>query len=192
MIQELEIEFKNLLTKKEYHELFDAFNFENIEPIVQENFYFDTADMAIRQKHAALRIRTKDNSAKITLKTPQDGHLLETNETIPLKKAKSIIQKGAFTPPKSVLNQLSKEQVTVEKLQLIGSLKTKRVEKEYHGALLVLDQSWYGDTVDFELELEACDHDFGEELFYNILLNHKIPKRDTPNKIARALNYDPS
>lgn len=188
MNQELEIEFKNLLTEKEYQQLFDYYEFSDVEPIVQKNYYFDTNERALQNIQAALRIRVKTSAAEITLKTPQDGHLLETNETISLKEAEKLINQESFIPPQSVINQLKKENVIVAEVQLIGSLKTKRVEKEYKNALLVLDQSWYNNTVDFELELEASSHDIGNDLFYNVLLEHNIPKRNTPNKIVRALN----
>lgn len=186
MSQELEIEFKNLLTKDEYQKLFDALNFDQVDPLVQENYYFDTPDMAIKAVKSALRIRLKEGQAEMTLKTPKDGHLLETNIDLSPEKAKELISQESFTPDQSILDQLAKEGCQVDQVNLVTDLKTKRYELPYKEALLVLDQSWYGDTSDYELELEAPDHDFGINLFNQVLKDYGIVKKDTPNKIQRA------
>ena len=69
----LEIEFKALLTKEEYHSLEDFF--KDQPPIRQTNHYIDTPDHAIRNHRMALRIRTLADRAELTLKVPQDaGH----------------------------------------------------------------------------------------------------------------------
>lgn len=185
----MEIEFKNLLTTAEYKRLFEAYKFGELTPVVQENLYFDTSDMTIKENQSALRIRMKEHSAEMTLKTPKNGHLLETNEDLTLSEAEEMIKAGTFTPPDSILNQLKSEGVTVDTVHLVTSLKTKRYEKEVNGCLIVLDQSWYGNTMDYELELEAPEHDKGKEMFYTILLENKIKERSTPNKIARAYQH---
>ena len=51
----LEIEFKTLLTKEEYHSLEDFFKDQT--PIQQTNHYIDTPDKTIRNHQMALRIR---------------------------------------------------------------------------------------------------------------------------------------
>lgn len=59
MVQELEIEFKNLLTKEEFHRLADFFQLTEKDFAEQENYYFDTKYFALKKHGAALRIRKK-------------------------------------------------------------------------------------------------------------------------------------
>ncbi|WP_347835513.1 CYTH domain-containing protein [Gracilibacillus sp. JCM 18860] len=52
MSQEIEIEFKNLLTSQEYRKLDPLFH--SVTPIVQINHYFETPDFALKRHGAAL------------------------------------------------------------------------------------------------------------------------------------------
>lgn len=186
MSQEMEIEYKNLLTKEEYDRLFEAFELTEEPKIVQENFYFDTPDFDLRNNRSALRIRKKADSAEVTLKTPKDNHLLETNEQIDLTEAEQFIKAGSLPLPESIKAQLLKEKVEVEEVALVTSLKTLRYEKQINDVLIVLDQSWYADTTDFELEIEATSESGGIEAMESILEKYHIKQRSTKNKIERA------
>lgn len=192
MSQELEIEFKNLLSKDEYQDLFESYHFSEVKPIIQENYYFDTEDLSLKEQSCSVRIRIVEgqDQAELTLKSPSDNHdhLVETTESIPLAQAQKIIKADQVLLPQSIEDQLNQEGLKVSQLSLITWLKTKRYEKSYQDCLLVLDQSWYGQTSDYELELEAPSHDKGQDLFYTILLNHDIPQRDKVNKVARAFS----
>lgn len=59
MAQEIEIEFKNLLTKNEFEKLTQAYQLDNEDFVLQENHYFDTKSFALKHKGAALRIRKR-------------------------------------------------------------------------------------------------------------------------------------
>lgn len=189
MNQELEIEFKNLLTKSEYDRLYEAFDFKSVAPFTQVNYYFDTSDFKIRDSESALRIRIKEDQAEMTLKTPQDSHLLETNIPLPLHQAKEFIETGQFRPHSSIINQLEKEGTKIDRVKLITSLKTERLEKPYKNTLLVLDKSWYGSKIDYELELEAEEDRYGKQIFQKILSDYHIDCRKSPNKIQRAYSH---
>jgi len=63
--QELEIEFKNLLSEQEYLSLFTHYA-STKQPIWQANDYFDTPDFELRKKGAALRIREKKQGLVLT------------------------------------------------------------------------------------------------------------------------------
>ena len=52
---------------------------------------------------------------------------------------------------------------------------------------LALDESWYSDQHDFELELEVPDSTFEELDFKQLLKRHDLPYRHTQNKIVRAV-----
>ena len=50
MHQEIEIEFKNLLTKEEFYLLCERFSLSEADFIMQENHYFDSEDFALKNK----------------------------------------------------------------------------------------------------------------------------------------------
>lgn len=187
MAQELEIEFKNLLSENEYQKLINYFEIDEKDYFIQENIYFDTSDFKLKQHHAALRIRIKNDFAEMTLKTPKENHLLETTLPLTLESARQLIDDKHFLPTSEIAQTLEKLGLnTSEPVQLITYLKTKRAEKSLKDGLVVLDQSWYGNQSDYELEVEARDEQTGEKFFLQILESFDIPRRETKNKIQRA------
>ena len=57
MSQQMEIEFKNLLTKEEYTRLLTYFNIGPEQIVHQENHYFDTPNYDLKNAASGLRIR---------------------------------------------------------------------------------------------------------------------------------------
>src|SRR4051794_7223742 len=94
MSQNIEIEFKNMLTKKEYDLLLGTFNINEKQIFIQENHYFDTPNFALRDKVTALRIRQKQDYFEMTLKQPAGVGLLETNQILSEEEALAAIQFG--------------------------------------------------------------------------------------------------
>src|SRR5699024_11479055 len=77
--QEIEIEFKNLLTKEEFNQIRTYLSFPD-KGVAQTNFYFETKDFTLKNNHAALRIREKNGEYTLTLKQPGGQGLLERSE----------------------------------------------------------------------------------------------------------------
>ncbi|MDR4887002.1 CYTH domain-containing protein [Fredinandcohnia sp. QZ13] len=184
MSQELEIEFKNLLEENEYHRLLSAFSIDDEKKVIQENFYFDTAQFSLKNQGAALRIREKNGTYTLTLKQPVPRGLLETHQVLTGEEAKQMLDGGPIIDGEvsTILKTLSINPMDVT---FYGSLKTKRAEVEYKKGLLVLDKSYYLNRCDFEVEYEVTDEVIGKEIFNELLLQHNIPIRKTDNKIRR-------
>lgn len=183
MSQEIEIEFKNILNKVEYDRLLSMFNFP-LNPVIQTNYYFETATFSFREQSSALRIREKTSGFKITLKEPYGEGLLETHESI--TPAELIrCQKNDFVKKAAISKQLKSLNIKEEDLIYFGSLTTERKEFTYKNCLLVLDISTYNGQKDYEFELESPTYKEGEVLFEEILNEANIPIRRTPNKVAR-------
>ncbi|RFB18218.1 CYTH domain-containing protein [Bacillus sp. HNG] len=184
MSQELEIEFKNLLEENEYHRLLSAFSIDDEKKVIQENFYFDTAQFSLKNQGAALRIREKNGTYTLTLKQPVRRGLLETHQVLTVEEAKQMLDGGPIINGEvsTILKTLSINPMDVT---FFGSLKTKRAEVEYKKGLLVLDKSYYLNHCDFEVEYEVTDEVIGKEIFNELLLQHNIPIRKTDNKIRR-------
>ncbi|MHA6251708.1 CYTH domain-containing protein [Oceanobacillus sp. CAU 1775] len=183
MAQEIEIEFKNLLTVSEFNHLLTELNFPKTAD-KQTNFYFETEDFRLKEKHSALRIREKNNKYTLTLKEPYETGLLETHDALTKQEATQWIEGTPVVKPHTS-KQLEKLQIPVEDFKYFGSLETERREIKFQNVLLVLDYSKYNQQDDYELELEADDFTTGKRVFEALLSEYQIPVRDTPNKIAR-------
>lgn len=188
MKQEIEIEFKNLLTESEFIKICQHFSINEQDFKVQVNHYFDTTDFTLKNHHSALRIREKNEKFVLTLKQPAHEGLLETHEVLTIEEAQSMISNQKIFEG-SITNIIQKDfNIPVSELTFFGSLKTKRAEINYKDGILVLDHSSYLNKEDHELEYEVTDFSKGKENFHNLLEKLNIPLRKTDNKIKRFYN----
>ncbi|WAA13074.1 CYTH domain-containing protein [Fervidibacillus halotolerans] len=186
-MQQLEIEFKNLLTEHEFNQLKDYFSIREEEFFCQENYYFDTPNFLLKTNGMALRIRKKMNVYELTLKEQRDVGLLETTEPLSLSDAKSFIN-GQMYFHGDIKNRLEQLQIPLDTIRCFGQLKTFRAERPYRDGLFILDKSMYLKKTDYELEYEVKDAEVGEQSFIDLLRQFQIPRRKTENKIARLYN----
>lgn len=184
MSQNIEIEFKNILTKEEFLKITSHFKLENSMFKTQVNHYFDTPSFTLKDCGSALRIREKGENFEMTLKQPANLGLLETNQQLTAKEAEEILASGQI-PDGEVKDAVSALIKDVELLQYFGSLTTDRAEFSYEGGLLVLDHSYYLNTEDYEIEYEVTDEAEGLKIFSELLAELNIPARTTDNKIKR-------
>ncbi|RFU68013.1 CYTH domain-containing protein [Peribacillus saganii] len=184
MNQELEIEFKNMLTKEEFEKISAFFKLKDESFAFQENHYFDTSNFSLRDKGCALRIRHKKGQYILTLKQPAKEGLLETNEPLAAEMALNMLQ-GAPIPGGTIKELISKMDIVPENIEYFGMLATNRVEINYQGGLLAVDHSIYLGKEDFELEYEAKSFQQGKGIFEHLLKVLEIPIRKTENKVRR-------
>ncbi|MFD4704874.1 CYTH domain-containing protein [Gottfriedia sp. NPDC058432] len=188
MAKEIEIEFKNLLTKEEFEQLKSYFQINESSFQSQTNYYFETPDFAIKEHGGALRIRKKSlTSFTLTLKIKQAVGHLEINQKISETEASTML-KTYVLPEGEVKEYINEVKLNLNSLVLIGDLTTNRAEFPYENGLLVLDHSTYLNHEDFELEFEVSDENNGKQQFINLLKNLQIPRRKTLNKIRRFFN----
>lgn len=183
MAQEIEIEFKNLLTETEFERLLEAYPFP-AEPITQTNHYFETEDMRLKEHSSALRIREKSGTFTLTLKEPHPDGLLETHDELTKEEASHWLR-GEPIPKVNTKARLEKIGIAPAELKYFGKLTTERREIALGDDLLVLDYSTYNGQEDYEVELEVKSREKGEKTFSDLLNRYDIPKRRTPNKIER-------
>ncbi|MGM0753477.1 MAG: CYTH domain-containing protein [Bacillota bacterium] len=184
MGQEIEIEFKNLVTQNEFTRLTSHFHIKDEDFISQDNHYFDTPHYQLKDNQSALRIREKNGTYTLTLKTPLNEDLLETNQKLTKEESESLLYRGIF-PDGEVKDTLVSLQIPIKSLQHFGTLSTSRAETDYKDGLLVFDKSSYLQKVDYELEYEVKERKSGEAIFLNLLKELNIPLRKTDNKIKR-------
>ncbi|EAE9327835.1 CYTH domain-containing protein [Listeria monocytogenes] len=188
MVKELEIEFRNLLTKEEYDTLIESFRVKEEDFFEQANYYLDTANFGLKERHSALRIRQLETQYQLTLKTPEARGLMETTQILGEDQASAIIS-GANIPVGPVRDTLKELGINHEDLQVFGSLKTIRAEKDYKKGLLVFDKNFYGSISDFDLEYEVSDYDKGKEVFDKLLKEYQITNQPAKNKVARFYHH---
>ncbi|EEU7817715.1 CYTH domain-containing protein, partial [Listeria monocytogenes] len=188
MVKELEIEFRNLLTKEEYDTLIESFHVKEDDFFEQTNYYLDTTNFDLKKRHSALRIRQLETQYQLTLKTPEARGLMETTQILGKDQASAIIA-GANIPVGPVRDTLKELGIKHENLQVFGSLKTIRAEKDYKKGLLVFDKNFYGSISDFDLEYEVADYDKGKEIFDKLLKEYQITNQPAENKVARFYHH---
>ena len=187
MSQEIEIEFKNLLTKAQYEQLLKVFSIDASQIHRQVNHYFDTPAQHLKKLSSALRIRVLHDAIEFTLKEKTAEHQhLETTDFISTEDAEAILNGSEITAP-SVKARLEHYQVPLDALHCYGTLTTDRVEIPYEGGLLVFDHSFYLQCDDYEVEYETNDETFGKKVFAEFLKQHHIKPEVAPKKIVRFM-----
>ncbi|MBT2688325.1 CYTH domain-containing protein [Bacillus sp. ISL-47] len=187
MSKNIEIEFKNMVTKEEFFTLMKFLGINEQDFTEQVNYYFDTPDFSLKSHGSALRIRRKNDSFEMTLKQPHPEGLLETNENLTEPEVQQVLETGKI-PFEQIKKAIGEMGVNPENFQYFGSLSTTRAEKNYLNGLAVLDHSRYLNKEDFEIEYEVGKREEGKAIFLNLLKELNIPLRKTENKIKRFYN----
>lgn len=178
----LEIEFKSGLTREQFTKLLPLF--KDVPAIKQTNYYIDTPDFSIRDHKMAFRIRSFEESAELTLKVSQNVGTLEYNQSLSKQEAQDIINHLTL-PPGQILNYLQDTDIKIDQLVILGNLTTIRREMRHRIGLLALDENFYFDNHDYEIELEVQDEKLGKVDFFNFLEENKLPYTPLKSKIAR-------
>ncbi len=183
MAQEIEIEYKTLLTKQEYISLLQGLPFPK-DATSQTNYYFETKDFALKDRHCALRIRKKAGNFTLTLKEPHHEGILETHDQLSPSEFEQWIT-GHPIPKENVVRQLTAMDISITDLLYFGSLQTERREFIKRGVTYVLDKSIYNHVTDYELEIEAPSKLKGKKALENLLEQFPVTKQQSITKIER-------
>ncbi|MGI6154331.1 MAG: CYTH domain-containing protein [Enterococcus sp.] len=188
MTEQIEIEFKTFLQKKDYLKVFEHYQLSQLKPTIQTNLYFDTPAKELRQKKYGLRIRDYETHGELTLKCPapkQQG-LLEITDPLDQTTLHALTKQSRILPTGEVAHFLKKQGFDLDSIKPFAKLTTKRYEIQLPIGLLALDESWYGKQHDYELELEVTCATQGEKDFHALLHSLAIPYHAAENKIVRA------
>jgi len=178
----LEIEYKSGLNKEQFERLLPLF--KDIIPVKQTNYYIDTPDFFIRDHKMAFRIRRFDDSAELTLKISQEVGTMEYNQALSADEVHSIIENMTL-PEGQILENLKKTKIQLNQLDILGHLTTIRREMKHEFGLLALDENFYFDIHDYEIELEVQDAEDGKVNFFDFLQENNLPYTPLKSKIAR-------
>lgn len=185
-MENLEIEYKTLLTENEYEQLIKKFSLEKATPFFQRNFYFDTKDFFLKKNNYALRIRQFKKGGEQTLKIPQKKGKLEVTDPLSATELVSLLEKKTLKPNSSVEQALKKCQLSLNDLLFLGDLTTYRLELNTPLGILALDKSYYQGKVDYELELEVQNTKTTKEDFLQFLNDSHVIYKKAHSKTKRA------
>lgn len=181
----IEIEAKVLISAEDYKKLVRLFPYS--PRYIQTNYYIDTPDRVMAKEGFALRIRQKEGTYELTLKTPLSTGLLEKNCTISKDIFEEFAKHGVF-PKGGTENFLKMLDIPVEQLRILTSLTTERMDVEYQGGLLSIDRNSYSGITDYEVELEYNNMQGAEKILETLLKEHDIPcKFTSATKVHRAM-----
>ena len=186
MAQEIEIEYKILLSEKKFNDILNSLEFPK-EPFVQTNYYFETPDFKLKSISSALRIRKKNADFIVTLKEPHPKGILETHDRISEKDFQKAIDENELSAP-NCRKQLQNKGIPLEKVEYVGSLTTERYEFKKNELIYVLDKSFYNGQTDYELEIEAPSQAIGKQIFNQLLKQFQIKRSPSITKIERFFN----
>ena len=153
----LECEARAMIDEATYEAIksFYVTHNKNHHSLVNKNTYIDTKDLFIINNHMVLRIREIDGKDKeLTLKVKSDNGDLEYNYPLSNEEEKQLIQELKI-PSVEIKRILKEKKIDESKLEIITVLVTERIEIPYDNFLFVIDKNHYGDTTDYNLEVES-------------------------------------
>lgn len=182
MEENLEIEFKILITKEIYEQIHN--DYPNNHSYKQTNYYL--MHPILSKLKYSLRIREKNNQYELTLKQPQSLGKLETNLIINKQTATKILNNDLVT--NDVFDILKQHNLDTTMFDTSQSLTTIRTEITTKDGLICLDYNHYNNIDDYELEYEVTNYQQGKQAFLDFIkpygLNYKI---DCDSKISRLI-----
>lgn len=175
MYTSLEIEIKSQITEDEYSKILKKYNLEGTT-FIQTNYYFDTPNHELINKHIVLRIREKEKNIKLTSKSPLEVGTLEKHIILTKDEAYKMIECGFDA------NIIGLDCVVSN----IAKLQTERTTMPYKSGKLFFDKNTYYDTVDYEIEYESDDEDQGKKDFFLFLTENNLTFNEIVSKTKRA------
>lgn len=182
-MEHLEIEFKILIDKDTYLKIISDYN--SNKSYKQTNYYL--FHPKLKEKKYALRIREKDNNYELTLKIPDELGLKEINLIIDNDIKDKIFNKEDID--NEIFNILKKDKIYLKDMNLDYSLTTIRHDIYLDEGVLSLDENYYLDCIDYELEFEVNDYNLGLNRFYELIKPYNLDyKVNCKSKIKRLLD----
>ncbi|KAF0227163.1 MAG: hypothetical protein FD133_49 [Erysipelotrichaceae bacterium] len=181
MKQNLEIEYKILISHDQYKQLSEQFIGEKG---LQTNFYYDTFDYKLRQQHISCRIRTINDQSELTFKTP--GPVGKNEFTFEHIDPQSVFTQADVL---AFLSQLDVNSALIHQ----GTLQTVRTNIHLNHGLLCLDENTYNGITDYELEYEVNEDEKKGFAEFNTLLTEidLVYISNCDSKIKRCLSTQP-
>ena len=176
-MKHIEYEERLLITENDYKKVIADIKKSRRNYIYSyiENVYLDNKEGYIKNNHLMLRLRTIDKEEQeLTLKirNPEGGHLEITEPIICHPEVDKCLGKP------------------LEEFKEIARLRTERMELPTKDYTFVLDKNYYGDVIDYNIEVEAKSMKRANEVIRFFCNRYGIEyKKDSESKSKRAIEY---
>ena len=179
-----DVEFKSLLTEKEYEKLIEYFE-SQAKSDYQTNHYFDTKRFSLKALNTSLRVRQREDF-ELTFKRKKGYNTELKSVKISKEDFKELRETGVVTQEELAndITNLIKEQKLVNFL----SLSTLRHYVPYGSGILNIDKSEYVGITDYEIEFTSRNYHQGKSDFIKIISEFGIQYKKSEKKIKRAFN----
>lgn len=172
MANNLECEIKALISKEDFEVLFNKY--QNVGEIrEQDNIYFGDKKNIFKSHKCGMRIRTRANSKKLTLKIPQYDGNIEINQVISENELNAIIA-GNFIPEGQIKEALTSLGIRDSDLVILTTLHTTRLLVNDGNFELCLDKNTYNNKIDYEVEVEGPSLKEAKQYIENFFEKEKI------------------
>ncbi len=174
----IEFEYKILVDKQQFDCLLSKYDTITVD---QTNVYYDSEDQLLNGRKVAMRLRYIGDDIYFTLKTRNQGDLLEFEKQVSFKDMNDC-------DDLEILDLLASFEVS-KPFYPITSLRTIRHYINLEHAQLCFDENFYGYIVDYEIEYEYFEEHDGLKVFNDILSDvGLVYKSNCTSKFKRALN----
>lgn len=180
----IENEFKVMLTAEQYEQIHSMFARSWSRELEQVNYYYDTPELEMSEKHITVRVRRVSGGYFLQMKLPAESAGNGAVSRVELEKELSGLPQ-----------QISGEELRelsgwkLPDVSLLGELSTRRSVKFFDGAEIDLDKSEYFGRTDYELEVEYTSE--AAALGILDMIKSKVPldmQAPTMGKIRRFLS----
>lgn len=193
MSREIEYEKRVLINEDQYQKILHFFleKYPDHRSFEQKNYYFDTFSFDLKTRGIVFRLRKMEKEhPELTLKIKGSNGDLEINQILTSEEEKNLLSKNEI-PEGEIKNFLSHEDFLLPSLDLLGSLKTNRMEVRIDDYLIVVDKNEYIDVCDYNLEIEANSIIRAEsiilELCHSFGLEYKNDYSSKSNRLFKLL-----
>jgi len=185
MSNAIEIEAKVLVKEEDYLILKTAY--KDYPSYTQTNYYIDNESRELAKEGIALRVREKNGSYEMTLKTPLSQGLLEKNQALSKEQFLAYKEQGVF-PKCDLVRFLTMLGFDVSKLKILTYLTTERIDVEVNDGLLSIDKNVYSGKTDYEVEFEYNNMEGAKHILKSLLAQNGVAAPFTKaTKVHRAM-----
>lgn len=178
----LEFEKKGLLKKEDYTKVLANNTINRV--IIQTNYYFETKDEYFKNNNSALRVRLTDDTCELTLKVRKELSNIEYNHFIDDVTFFDMVHN--FKIPQIIYNYID-ERV---KINSVIHFETKRSVILFDGHDIEIDETDFGDNIDYEIEVEGENMKIASEIFHGFINANNVEVEKSAPKIARFFKYN--
>ncbi|HHT66979.1 MAG TPA: CYTH domain-containing protein [Erysipelotrichaceae bacterium] len=152
-----EFEERIMIDENQYREIVNFYSEKNphLNFIKNQNFYFDNEKCYLTNHHITLRARIVDEiECEFTCKIKEEKGDREISDTLNAEK-KQLLPDKNILPDGHVKNFLDTLDQDITGYKKIASLTTIRLEINENDHLFVVDKNSYGQSIDYNIEVES-------------------------------------